>query len=161
RECPLIWSPSRLAMACPTGPSSSPMTTSGSAADHAGSASTSASPVRRMIRSSRRFFFFLSRFLAISAGPSEDVRSDLGAGLYSSEFGHPNSFPEVTTDVHSLGNPGIRRQGCEFDPREGAVGPVLFFVSPAEIFPGQRTDTLHDSFTHYRLRTGIHFDPEY
>ena len=64
RVCPFTWSPSKLAMAYPTGPSSSPMTTSGSAADHASSASTSASPVRSTIRSflaalvGLEFFFF-------------------------------------------------------------------------------------------------------
>src|SRR5258708_5199720 len=58
----------------PTGPSSSPMTTSGSAADQAGSASTRASPARRMIRLSflppSFFFCFLAMVCALCKGMS-------------------------------------------------------------------------------------------
>jgi cobalt-zinc-cadmium resistance protein CzcA len=46
--------------------------------------------------------------------------------LRSSELGHHNSLPEVTTDVHSLGNSGVRRQGCELHRATETVSPVTF-----------------------------------
>ena len=51
RLCPTTWSPVSVAMAVPTGPSSSPMMTSGSEAVLGGPPATSASPARRMMRS--------------------------------------------------------------------------------------------------------------
>ena len=43
-ECPLLWSPIKLAKAVPNGPSRCPITISGSAAVHAGQPATSDSP---------------------------------------------------------------------------------------------------------------------
>ena len=88
-----------VAIAFPTGPSSSPMTTSGSAAAQGCSDSTSASPLRRMIRPVS-FFLTVGFFFAIrsrhSSGNS-DAAADPMLDMF--DFGNPSLLHPTLPDA--------------------------------------------------------------
>src|SRR5579871_629818 len=119
-------------MAFPTGPSSSPMTTSGSAADHACAASTSASPVRRTNRSFRFFLFLPAFFFAILNSFSAcRMRKEL-VHFQRGRF----DFRMTDDSRRNAGHGAMRRDRIEHDAAGGHFGAFTDFDVSQDRGPG-------------------------